>query len=74
MNILVKIEYHEHPNLVDRYLKTIFVELQVVRHFWERNDTKGAISAMRKLPDHSVGILSLGSYFVLLIFFPRVRE
>ncbi|KAF5475629.1 hypothetical protein F2P56_007421, partial [Juglans regia] len=30
------------------------VGLQVVRHFWERNDIKGAISALRKLPDHSV--------------------
>ncbi|XP_024027473.1 katanin p80 WD40 repeat-containing subunit B1 homolog, partial [Morus notabilis] len=27
---------------------------KVVRHFWERNDVKGAINAMRKLPDHSV--------------------
>ncbi|XP_027345762.1 katanin p80 WD40 repeat-containing subunit B1 homolog isoform X2 [Abrus precatorius] len=26
----------------------------VVRHFWERNDSKGAISALRKLPDQSV--------------------
>lgn len=30
--------------------------LQVVRHFWERNDIKGGINALRKLPDHSVGI------------------
>nr|XP_027111721.1 katanin p80 WD40 repeat-containing subunit B1 homolog isoform X3 [Coffea arabica] len=29
-------------------------KLQVVRHFWERNDVKGAINAMMKLPDHSV--------------------
>ncbi|KAL8032626.1 hypothetical protein ABFX02_13G108600 [Erythranthe guttata] len=29
-------------------------KLQVVRHFWERNDVKGAIIAVRKLPDHSV--------------------
>ncbi|KAI3456283.1 hypothetical protein Pfo_012946 [Paulownia fortunei] len=29
-------------------------KLQVVRHFWERNDMKGAINAVRKLPDHSV--------------------
>lgn len=27
-----------------------------MRHFWERNDVKGAINAVRKLPDHSVGI------------------
>ncbi|GFP98270.1 katanin p80 wd40 repeat-containing subunit b1 homolog [Phtheirospermum japonicum] len=34
-------------------------KLQVVRHFWERNDIKGAINAVRKLPDHSVGILAV---------------
>lgn len=27
-----------------------------MRHFWEKNDIKGAIDALRKLPDHSVGI------------------
>lgn len=26
----------------------------MVRHFWERNDVKGAINAVQKLPDHSV--------------------
>ncbi|XP_012091536.1 katanin p80 WD40 repeat-containing subunit B1 homolog KTN80.1 isoform X2 [Jatropha curcas] len=35
-------------------LKSRLTKLQVVRHFWERNDIKGAISALRKLPDHSV--------------------
>ncbi|XP_062161285.1 katanin p80 WD40 repeat-containing subunit B1 homolog KTN80.1-like isoform X2 [Alnus glutinosa] len=35
-------------------LRSRLTKLQVVRHFWERNDTKGAISALRKLPDHSV--------------------
>ncbi|KAL3643410.1 hypothetical protein CASFOL_014225 [Castilleja foliolosa] len=30
------------------------MKLQVVRHFWERNDFKGAINAVRTLPDHSV--------------------
>ncbi|XP_051128659.1 katanin p80 WD40 repeat-containing subunit B1 homolog KTN80.1 isoform X2 [Andrographis paniculata] len=29
-------------------------KLQVVRHFWERNDLKGAVNAVKKLPDHSV--------------------
>ncbi|CAN4083996.1 unnamed protein product [Withania somnifera] len=28
--------------------------LLVVRHFWERNDIRGAINALKKLPDHSV--------------------
>ncbi|CAN1854297.1 Katanin p80 WD40 repeat-containing subunit B1 homolog KTN80.2 [Linum perenne] len=27
---------------------------QVIRHFWERNDIKGAINALRRLPNHSV--------------------
>ncbi|KAK4858983.1 hypothetical protein QYF36_024854 [Acer negundo] len=35
-------------------LRSRLTKLQVVRHFWERNDVKGAIGAMRKLPDHSV--------------------
>ncbi|XP_038690637.1 katanin p80 WD40 repeat-containing subunit B1 homolog KTN80.3-like isoform X2 [Tripterygium wilfordii] len=35
-------------------LRSRMTKLQVVRHFWERNDIKGAISAMRKLPDTSV--------------------
>ncbi|KAK4421236.1 Katanin p80 WD40 repeat-containing subunit B1 [Sesamum alatum] len=29
-------------------------KLQVVRHFWEMDDVKGAINALRILPDHSV--------------------
>lgn len=36
--------------------RRFIVNLQVVRHFWERNDIKGAINALLKLPDHSVGI------------------
>ncbi|KAK7319632.1 hypothetical protein RJT34_04355 [Clitoria ternatea] len=35
-------------------LRSRLTKLQVVRHFWERNDSKGAISALRKLPDQSV--------------------
>ncbi|XP_021676534.2 katanin p80 WD40 repeat-containing subunit B1 homolog KTN80.4 isoform X2 [Hevea brasiliensis] len=35
-------------------LKSRLTKLQVVRHFWERNDIKGAINALRKLPDHFV--------------------
>ncbi|GAV59255.1 WD40 domain-containing protein/Katanin_con80 domain-containing protein [Cephalotus follicularis] len=35
-------------------LRSRFTKLQVVRHFWERNDLKGAINALRKLPDQSV--------------------
>ncbi|XP_022724348.1 katanin p80 WD40 repeat-containing subunit B1 homolog isoform X4 [Durio zibethinus] len=35
-------------------LRSRLTKLQVVRHFWEKNDIKDAISALRKLPDHSV--------------------
>ncbi|XP_052201919.1 katanin p80 WD40 repeat-containing subunit B1 homolog KTN80.4-like isoform X2 [Diospyros lotus] len=35
-------------------LRSRLTKLQVVQHFWERNDIKGAIDAVRKLPDHSV--------------------
>ncbi|XP_028096355.1 katanin p80 WD40 repeat-containing subunit B1-like isoform X4 [Camellia sinensis] len=35
-------------------LRSRLTKLQVVRHFWERNNIKGAIDATRKLPDHSV--------------------
>ncbi|KAK2969858.1 hypothetical protein RJ640_030167, partial [Escallonia rubra] len=37
-------------------LRSRLTKLQVVRHFWERNDIKGAMNAMQKLPDHSVGV------------------
>ncbi|RDX68901.1 Katanin p80 WD40 repeat-containing subunit B1-like protein [Mucuna pruriens] len=35
-------------------LRSRLTKLQVVRHFWERNDIKGAVNALRKLPDQSV--------------------
>ncbi|XP_020222780.1 katanin p80 WD40 repeat-containing subunit B1 homolog isoform X2 [Cajanus cajan] len=35
-------------------LRSRLTKLQVVRHFWERNDSKGAVGALRKLPDQSV--------------------
>ncbi|KAL5976206.1 hypothetical protein ACLOJK_020536 [Asimina triloba] len=35
-------------------LQSRLAKLQVVRHFWERNDIKGAINAVARLPDHSV--------------------
>ncbi|KAJ9566133.1 hypothetical protein OSB04_002099 [Centaurea solstitialis] len=37
-------------------LRSRLTKLQVVRHFWERSDARGAIDALRKLPDHAVGI------------------
>lgn len=33
--------------------------LQVVRRFWNKNDMKGAIEAMKKMTDHSVSALIL---------------
>ncbi|KAK9085147.1 hypothetical protein Sjap_025558 [Stephania japonica] len=35
-------------------LRSRLTKLQVVRHFWQRNDVKGGINAVGKLPDHSV--------------------
>lgn len=43
----------------------------MVRHFWERNDIKGAISAIRKLPDHSVGIF-LDEFMFCIYCFPSL--
>ncbi|KAL8467996.1 hypothetical protein ACS0TY_031298 [Phlomoides rotata] len=42
-----------HDMLLSTF-RSRLTKLQVVRHFWERNDVKGAINAVRKLPDHSV--------------------
>ncbi|KAJ0966002.1 hypothetical protein J5N97_027140 [Dioscorea zingiberensis] len=36
--------------------KSRLTKLQVVRHFWEQNGVKGAITAVVKLPDHSVQV------------------
>ncbi|CAM8904090.1 unnamed protein product [Rhodiola kirilowii] len=41
----------------DMFLSTLrsrLTKLQVVHHFWERNDIKGALNALKKLPDQSV--------------------
>ncbi|KAL2932128.1 Katanin p80 WD40 repeat-containing subunit B1-like protein [Bienertia sinuspersici] len=35
-------------------LRSRLTKLQMVRHLWERNDIKGAITSLKKLPDHSV--------------------
>ncbi|KAF5939699.1 hypothetical protein HYC85_023958 [Camellia sinensis] len=43
----------------DVFLSTLWsrlTKLQVVHHILKWNNIKGAIDAMRKLPDHSVGI------------------
>ncbi|XP_024004100.1 LOW QUALITY PROTEIN: katanin p80 WD40 repeat-containing subunit B1 homolog [Eutrema salsugineum] len=41
-------------NEVLNTLQSRLTKLQIVRHFWERRDIKGAITALRKLSDHSV--------------------
>ncbi|KAI3682192.1 hypothetical protein L2E82_50055 [Cichorium intybus] len=35
-------------------LRSRVTKLQVVRNFWERNDTRAAINALQKLPDYAV--------------------
>ncbi|CAH9112258.1 unnamed protein product [Cuscuta epithymum] len=35
-------------------LRSRLTKLQVVRHFWQQNDIKGAINALKKLPNQSV--------------------
>ncbi|CAI9279728.1 unnamed protein product [Lactuca saligna] len=35
-------------------LQSRLTKLQVIGHFWARNDTRGAINALQKLPDHAV--------------------
>ncbi|CAL9759218.1 unnamed protein product [Musa acuminata subsp. burmannicoides] len=37
-------------------LKSRLTKLQMVRHFWEQNGIKGAISSVAKLPDYSVQV------------------
>lgn len=44
------------PVMLEASYKYSLLNSQVVRHFWERNDIKGALNALRKLPDHSVSI------------------
>ncbi|CAH8367085.1 unnamed protein product [Eruca vesicaria subsp. sativa] len=41
-------------NEVLNTLQSRLTKLQIVRHFWERSDVKGAIMALKKLSDHSV--------------------
>ncbi|CAH2047867.1 unnamed protein product [Thlaspi arvense] len=41
-------------NEVLNTLQSRLTKLQIVRHFWERSDIKGAIMALIKLSDHSV--------------------
>lgn len=42
--------------MLEASYKYSLLNSQVVRHYWGRNDIKGALNALRKLPDHSVSI------------------
>ncbi|KAG8385571.1 hypothetical protein BUALT_Bualt03G0059000 [Buddleja alternifolia] len=44
----------ENHDVLLSTFRSRLTKLQVVRHFWERNDVKGAINALRKLPDRAV--------------------
>ncbi|CAI9087546.1 OLC1v1021644C3 [Oldenlandia corymbosa var. corymbosa] len=44
----------ENHDVLLSALRSRLTKLQMVRHFWERKDVKGAINVLKKLPDHSV--------------------
>ncbi|KAF3621841.1 Katanin p80 WD40 repeat-containing subunit B1 -like protein [Capsicum annuum] len=52
-DIILEDLMQSHDVLLSAF-RSRLTKLQVVRHFWERNDIRGAINALRKLPDHSV--------------------
>nr|GMC88013.1 katanin P80 WD40 repeat-containing subunit B1 homolog isoform X1 [Ipomoea batatas] len=52
-NNIIENLMQNHDILLSTF-RSRLTKLQVVRHFWERNDIKGAINALKKLPDHSV--------------------
>ncbi|KAL6546622.1 hypothetical protein OROMI_022343 [Orobanche minor] len=52
-NVVIENLLRSHDVLLSSF-RSRLTKLQVVRHFWETNDVKGAINAVRKLPDHSV--------------------
>ncbi|KAK9714737.1 hypothetical protein RND81_06G116000 [Saponaria officinalis] len=49
-------------------LRSRLTELRMVRHFWERNDVKGAVNALRKLSDHSVQADVIGVFMEKMEF------
>ncbi|XP_042507277.1 katanin p80 WD40 repeat-containing subunit B1 homolog KTN80.4-like isoform X2 [Macadamia integrifolia] len=44
----------EHHDQFVGSMQSRLTKLQVIRRYWERNDVKGAISAMEKMGDHAV--------------------
>ncbi|XP_055802848.1 katanin p80 WD40 repeat-containing subunit B1 homolog KTN80.4-like isoform X2 [Solanum dulcamara] len=52
-NIIIEDLMQSHDVLLSTF-RSRLTKLQVVRHYWGRNDIKGALNALRKLPDHSV--------------------
>nr|GLL28831.1 katanin p80 WD40 repeat-containing subunit B1 homolog isoform X1 [Ipomoea trifida] len=51
-NSIIENLMQNHDMLLSTF-RLRLTKLQVVRHFWEKNDIKGAIDALRKLPDQS---------------------
>ncbi|GER25417.1 katanin p80 WD40 repeat-containing subunit B1 homolog [Striga asiatica] len=52
-NAVIENLMQSHDGLLSTF-RSRLMKLQVVRHFWQRNDVKGALNAVRKLPNHSV--------------------
>lgn len=52
-NSVIEVIMQQHDVFLSN-LRSRLTKVQVLRHFWERNDVKGAIDGVRKLPDHSV--------------------
>ena len=50
-----------------------FKFLQIIRRFWTKNDLKGAVEAMAKMADHSVGI-SVKTFHSYLHNFNKIRS
>ena len=49
-----------------------FKFLQIIRRFWTKNDLKGAVEAMAKMADHSVGI-SFKMFHLYLRYFNKIE-
>ncbi|KAL3345371.1 hypothetical protein AABB24_024371 [Solanum stoloniferum] len=52
-DIIIEDLMQRHDVLLSTF-RSRLTKLQVVRHYWERNDIRGAFEALRKLSDHSV--------------------
>ncbi|XP_015066173.1 katanin p80 WD40 repeat-containing subunit B1 homolog isoform X1 [Solanum pennellii] len=52
-DIIIEDLMQRHDVLLNSF-RSRLTKLQVVRHYWERNDIRGAFEALRKLSDYSV--------------------